>query len=36
MLQKIIYVDEQIDVRTLPTGIYFIQLENKVAKFVKR
>lgn len=36
MLQKIVYVDGAIDVRTLPNGVYFIQLENKVAKFVKR
>lgn len=36
IFQKLVFVDEQIDVSTLPTGIYFIQLDNKVAKFVKR
>ncbi len=35
MLQKIIYVDERIDVSGLPTGIYFMQIAEVVHRFVK-
>jgi hypothetical protein len=35
ILQKIIYVDERIDVSGLPSGIYFMQIAEVVHRFIK-